>query len=164
MTHIARPTCFLDLSENIGIASPRAASSAQSLKEKSHPDVNRPRCGGGWWKLVPLLGVNYEADSWLHFGRHFEEGRRRYRVRRQNRVTNVRTGRRKRRDDSGNGNVSSKLLITINHRATRVTNSRRRGITAPLSLSLSIPPSRLLSPRGNLRCFTSRTLLLRLLE
>lgn len=24
---------------------------------------------------VPL-GVNYEADSWLHFGRHFEEGRR----------------------------------------------------------------------------------------
>lgn len=68
-----------------------------------------------------------------------------------NRVTNVRTGRRKPGDDSSNGNVSSKLLITINHRATRVTNSRRRGITARLSLSLSVPPSRLLSPRGNLR-------------
>jgi len=25
------------------------------------------------------LGVNYEADSWLHFGRHFEK-RRRYRA------------------------------------------------------------------------------------
>lgn len=49
-----------------------------------------------------------------------------------NRVTNVRTGRRQVGDDSGNGNVSSKLLITINHRATRVTNSGRRGITAPL--------------------------------
>lgn len=49
---------------------------------------------------------------------------------------------------AGNGNVSRKLLITINHRDTRVTNSRCRGITA---LRVYSTLQHLLLSRGNLR-------------
>lgn len=67
----------------------------------------------------------------------------------ESRVTNVRMGGKEGPGTiAGNGNVSRKLLITINHRDTRVTNSRCRGITA---LRVYSTLQHLLLSRGNLR-------------